>query len=844
MKLSFNWLCDYVDLDGISVETVAEKLTMGAFEVEEVTTVGPDITGPLRVGEILEIHPHPNADKIRMTKTRVEKDAAPLDIVCGAANIEVGQYIPVALPGSVVVDRRTGKKLEIKKSEIRGVESNGMLCSPPELGITDGDSEGILILDPAKYEIGEDLIEKMWLKPDYILHVEPRSNRGDALCVIGLAREVAALTGRALKADIDTLDNAREIKGSEFKVEIEDEADCSFFTARVIKNVKVGESPLFIARRLEALGLRPVNNIVDITNYVMLETGQPLHAYDLSKVDGKLAVRKAKPGEKLVTIDGKERDLTEEVAVIADNNNVLGVAGVMGGKDSEIADDTTTIVLEAAAFNPKRVRRASRLLGLSSDSSHRFERGVDPVNVAHASNRASHLILEYATAKDKAEISDMSKAGSCHYEGKVLAVRPERIKKLLGVEVPEEACTEYLKALGFEPMADKKLSFRVPSHRAHDVTREIDLIEEICRLFGYDKIEEAMPTSTVAPPTYCRLEYKIKNILSNQGLSEAWVSSLRPDDEVVSAAVKGEREAVRVLNPLSKDHRVLRQSLVPGLLEAIKYNLDHGNKDTWLFEVGRSYHKTGSNNGGPKSESDGVVGAEEITLVSAAITGSLIKQINVGAFDGEKSKSQDQLTESVDFFRIKGIVENLLKQLNIEEESLDCSATQANLPGFLHPYRSARLSLALDDGKKKGKGGKLEELGFVGELHPRDAHRIGIKQPVFVFELELPVLRQARKDSQFLEPAQTPSISRDLTADLEISVPQADVMRMIRSAAGKKLESVDLVSIFDLSATKRSLSYRLTFQDREETLTNEEVEKRLTKVRNTLAHQLSATFRG
>ncbi|HMP51880.1 MAG TPA: phenylalanine--tRNA ligase subunit beta, partial [Candidatus Melainabacteria bacterium] len=244
MKLSFNWLCDYVDLEGISVETVAEKLTMGAFEVEEVTTVGPDITGSVKVGEILEIHPHPNADKIRMTKTRVEKDAAPLDIVCGAANIEVGQYIPVALPGSVVVNRKTGEKLEIKKSEIRGVESNGMLCSPPELGITDGDSEGILILDKAKYELGDDLIEKMWLKPDCILHVEPRSNRGDALCVIGLAREVAALTGRSLKTAIDTLDKERESEGSEFKVEIEDETDCSFFTARVIKNVKVGESPL------------------------------------------------------------------------------------------------------------------------------------------------------------------------------------------------------------------------------------------------------------------------------------------------------------------------------------------------------------------------------------------------------------------------------------------------------------------------------------------------------------------------------------------------------------------------------------------------------------------------
>lgn len=854
MKLSYNWLSDYVDLTGISVEEVAEKLTMGAFEVEEITRVGPELTGPVVVGEIKEINQHPNADKIRMTKTVVKEGDPPQDIVCGAQNIEVGQRIPVALPGARVVNRKTFEPLEIKSSEIRGVKSEGMLCSPPELGITDGDSEGILILDPEKFSVGDNLIEKLDLRSDWILHVEPRSNRGDALCVIGLAREVAALLGKPLKDDIDLLpaDEAGKDtdKSADLAVTIEDETGCNYFSTRILKNIKISESPAFIKRRLEALGLRSVNNIVDITNYVMLETGQPLHAYDLDKVNGELAVRRARAGEKLETIDAKVREMNEEILVIADDDAVLGVAGVMGGKDSEISDSTTRIALEAASFNPKVVRRSSRLLGLSSDSSHRFERGVDVTNVKKASDRATFLIEKFGgSEKEAVSCEEFLTAGDASYEPRIIELRPGQTKRLLGVEIPQSDCKRYLESLGFEETdasGAENLAFKIPSFRATDVLREVDLIEEICRLYGYDRIEDAMPSRTVAPPTYCRLETQVRKILSGEGLSEAWISSLRPENETVRSGGKESEDQVHVLNPLSKDHQVLRQSLVPGLLDALKYNSDHGNKDCWLFEIGRSYHLSdpASKNGNGASSDRSDTGAEEKRLVAAVICGSLLNQFNIGGTREEKTFNHAQMTESIDFYRIKGLLENLLENLNIDESMVEFKKDDS-LPSFLHPHRSC--SVALSQGnkkdKKKSKNQAGETFGWLAEIHPRDAHKLGFKEAVYAFEINLDLLRKYRAERDFSEPAQTPSIARDLTADLEITVQQSDVMKAIKNAAGKKLERVDLVSVFDLSETKRSLSYRLIFQDKEETLTNEEVEKRLNKIRNSLTHQLSATFR-
>ena len=453
MKLSFDWLGDFVDLSGISPHELAEKLTMGAFEVEEVTVFGADLVGPIVVGEIVEIHPHPNADKIRLTKTRIKEGDEPLEIVCGAQNIEVGQRVPVALPGAKVVNRKDGSALLIKASAIRGVHSNGMLCSPPELGMDlgEGAGEGILILNGngKKPELGQDIQQLLGLTPDYILHVEPRSNRGDALSVQGLAREVAALFNRPLKTPVwslDELTTAPTATGS-FTIwrqedkQTSNQADCPYFSLHEIGNVKIGPAPAFVSRRLEAIGMRSINNVVDITNYVMHELGQPLHAYDKAKLNHTaIGVRRAREdgSEKITTLDGRERILTGEMLVIVDapgidsvapQAEIIGVAGIMGGQNSEVSDSTTTLLLEAACFGQAVVRRGSRLLGLSSDASLRFERGVDVASVLNAGQRAAYLIGKYCTTSG-AQAVTLSTSGSNQVAPNKITLRLPQIKRM------------------------------------------------------------------------------------------------------------------------------------------------------------------------------------------------------------------------------------------------------------------------------------------------------------------------------------------------------------------------------------------------------------------------------
>ncbi len=880
MKLSYSWLCDYVDLTGLTPQEVADKLTMGAFEVEEISTSGPNIIGPVVSGEILDIKVHPNADKIRLTKVRLAEGADPVEIVCGAQNIEVGQRIPVALPGAVVLNRKTGDKLEIKASEIRGVHSNGMLCSPPELGITDGDSEGIYILSkPGEkgFPLGVDMIEHMSLKPEYIFHVGSRSNRGDAMSVVGLAREVAALTGRPLKlpewnlqsAEADKTFSDDEGKAAGFTTKIESTQDCPYFSIRLIENIKIGPSPAWLARRLESLGLRTVNNVVDITNYVMLELGQPLHAYDMAKVKGQtLAVRRAKSGEKLTSLDGKVRDLTDEVLAIADAEEVVGLAGIMGGKDSEISESTTAIALEAAAFAPARVRRGSRLMGLSSDSSLRFERGVDVESVRNASDRATYLILKYC-GNDHGNgdngkgpvVKALFQSGSPKTAPSKVSMRMSRVKRLLDVDMTAQEALKYLESLGFtadsQDVKADQLTVSVPSFRRNDVTREIDLIEEVCRLFGYDNLPEAMPGSAACPQRPDRLINDLRFGLSAQGLSEAWLGSLTGDEECVSdggaehakdngSASNADQKSnnpsqIRVLNPLSKDHQVLRQSLIPGLVDAVKYNHDRGLKDVWLFETGRSYTKVSDS-----SQDKWKTGVQERYLVGGIIAGSLAKQVTKSQKVKDKVSSKPTLDETVDFYRMKGIVENALESAGIPVKRLRFYKSASN-PSFMHPYRVCQIAVAPADKFPRDIEGKLEDkvvrLGFFGELNPGYLAQHDLREAAYVFELDIEQISANRVEKTFKEPAHTPSVTRDLTIDLKEDVAQSAVVSVIEASAGGALTDTELVSTYQLEEGVQSLSYRLTFQDKEKTLTAEELDKALSKVRDSLASRLKAKFR-
>ncbi len=849
MKLSFDWLSEFVDLSGLTAQQVADKLTMGAFEVEEVTIIGPDLEGPIVVGEILEIHQHPNADKIRLTKTRIKEGEEPLDIVCGAGNIEVGQLIPVALPGAKVVNRHDGSALLIKASAIRGVKSNGMLCSPPELGIAKnlqdpGQDEGIWILNKNgnKPILGSDVLPLLPTKADYILHVEPRSNRGDALSVMGLAREVAALFGRPLKKPDWSLEQLVNNLGhnktsSKFsKAIVEDSSDCPYITLRVIEGIKVAPSHPDIATRIEAIGMRTVNNVVDITNYVMHELGQPLHAYDarLLKSDN-LAVRRAKNTEIITTIDGKERKLNSEMLAIADDDIIVGVAGVMGGKDSEISDQSTSLVLEAACFAPAVVRRGSRLLGLSSDASLRFERGIDPASVRHAAERAAYLIAKYCSPDGHAVVGPLLEAGSNQIDPGQITLRSSQIKRILGLEISPERIKDLLTPLGFSVKgAGETIEVSVPSFRKEDVKREIDLIEEVCRLNGYEAIVPSMPAATMAVARPDDSLDLAKNALIGMGLSEAWLSSLVPEDQ---AGIDKEL-AVEVLNPLSKDHQLMRQSLIPGLINACSYNQDRGRRDVWLFEHGRVYFK--------EQQKD------------AKSTGVREDNHLAGLISGQRFKAVNQTTQTVEYGLAKGMVENLLSALNIDERKLawrSISENESTALPWLHPYRTAVLTLnrpAKPNTNKEAKASSLFEsnitLGYVGELHPRFADSKGLREKALVFELDIDRLKKERKQKKFAGIATSPELVRDITADFDATdkdVSYEQVSKLIFKVAGSNLRTSELVSVYKASveSKKFSMTCRLTFQHPSETLTNDEIDKVLTTIRESLSRDLAASFR-
>lgn len=804
MRLSFDWLCDFVDLSGITPEEVAERLTASAFEVEEVRRVGPDVEGPLVVGEIVEINPHPNADKIRLTKVKIDSQLEPQEIVCGAPNIIVGQRVPVALPGARVINRHDGTALPIKVSKIRGVQSNGMLCSAAELGITAPD-DGILLLF-GNPDLGSDVKKLLNLYPDWIFHVEPRSNRGDALSVLGMAREVAAVCNRPLMApgwQLPQDDNTSEA----VQIHLENQAECPFFSMRLIQGVHVKPSSLHITRRLEAVGVRPVNNVVDVTNYVLHELGQPLHAYDLAKLRGPvMEVRRARKGERLVTIDGKNRELSEEVLVVADSQKVVAVAGVMGGQETEVTEDTTFIALEAAAFQSLRVRRSGRLLGLSSDSSLRFERGVDVASVRQASDRAAFLLLQNCGGY----LGKITHQGNDAVRPVNIDLRLSRVKQLLDLDLKADQVEELLVPLGLDIAAKQSgvVTVSVPSFRQRDITREIDLVEEVCRRWGYDNIEAVMPKATAAPELPDDLQELCGQTMAACKLSEAWISSL-----VGAADLDAESDSlVKVLNPLSDEHQLLRQSLIPGLIRAVVYNQDRGAKDVWLYEIGRSYKRQGaSDHKNP--------GVKEELLLSGILCGNAA------------SSWQHDTAESADFYSAKGVVEALFKELSIDPSAVTFNAA-SNTPGWFHPGRTAVIA-----------GSAFDLLGYVGEIHPATADAAGLRQRAYAFELNLEALRLVRQPRKFKEIYATPCVMRDLTVDVLPEIQYADVSNCILSSAGPQLTNIDLVSIFQLPEGQNSLSYRLTFQHPEETLTAEQVEKSLVSVREALKHKVKASFR-
>lgn len=849
MKLSFDWLSDFVDLSGLTPQEVAEKLTMGAFEVEQIRQVGVDIAGPIVVGEIVEINPHPDADRIRLTRIKVDLDAQPLDIVCGAQNIIVGQRVPVALPGARVINRHTGAPLHIQESVIRGAKSCGMLCSAAEIGIATNEVDGIYIL-PGVPEIGEDARKLLYLYPDWVLDVEPRSNRGDAMCVAGMAREVAALCKRDLREPEWEL--APESPTEEIQLRIENPEDCPFLSIRVIKDVIIKPSPIKVARRLEAVGMRAINNVVDATNYVNYELGQPLHAYDLPFIKGRLIeVRRGKSGEIMTTLDEKRQKLSSEILCIADAEEVIGIAGIMGGKDSEVGDNTNSIALEAASFSPVRIRRGSRLLGKSSEASLRFERGVDVAGVRKASDRCTYLIAQTCGAT----VGKLSTAGSDSPRSISVTLRLPQIKRMAGVEIAADEVTSLLTPLGFKLTKRKadEIIAEVPSFRQGDVSREIDLVEEVLRLWGFDRVEASLPQSAPAPELPDDTLNIIRHALTACGLSEAITGSLtkrepgtfnpepqengdergdvshHKSDKNGDDNAKGDSGStvIEVLNPLSEDHQIMRQNIVPGLVRAVSYNQDHGTDTVWLFETGKGYFKVGK-------ADDRHTGVKEETLVSGVLSGGL----PLVSWQGGN--------QALDFFTVKGVVENLCQALRIDPEHLDFLPVEHPAP-WLHPGQCCQLIVKqeshTEQKNKTEPKSQTESIGVLGELHPGIVNKLKLRGEVYVFELSVDKLRAVRGDIEYQEVTTTPSIVRDLTVDLAVDIRHDDVSRSIKKRSGKNLKSVELVNIYKLDETHRSLTYRLSFQHPDETLTNEEINQKLEMIRKSLTEDFKASFR-
>jgi len=790
-----NWLREFVPV-AATAEQLADRLTMAGVAVEAVLRPGAGIRKVV-TGRLLAVERHPDAD--RLFVCRVDAGTEELTIVTGATNVATGQIVPVALHGSVLAGGKT-----IKQSRLRGVMSQGMLCSGQELGLetkllSPEEQHGILILPPGT-PVGQSVIELMGMD-DAVLVLDLTPNRGDCLSVYGVAREVAALYGLPLAEPDISLPPARG--GTDLEVDIADPVLCRRYVARPIDGVAPGPSPLWLAGRLRLAGVRPIGNIVDVTNYVMLELGQPLHAFDARRIaGGRITVRRARSGEGMTTLDGVERPLTEDMLLIADQEGPVAVAGVMGGLDSEITDRTTGVVLESAAFDPVSVRRTSRNLGLRSEASLRFEKGMDPAGCLRAADRAAKLILALAGGA----LLDPVDAYPAPVRKRAITIRAGRINELLGVEVPPEKGRGFLTALGCEVHEDDgRWVVDVPTWRA-DLTAECDLVEEVGRLYGYMNLPETMPIGPsvqggVAPAE--RTRRLVARTVAACGLREVVTMSLVAPAALAPFAA--EEKALRLLNPLSEEQSVLRTSLLPGLVGVLVRNFHRQVRDMAVFELGRVFL--------PRPEEKLPAEGERL---AAAVMGSPPPH-----WRGPRA--------AYDFYYLKGVLEAVFRALGLAEPEW----VPASLPGF-HPGRTAAVRVG------------DEEVGRLGELHPALLRELGLGGVVAALELDLGRLPAVGVVS-FRPLPRHPAVERDLAVVVRRDVPAGAVLETARRAGGATLREVSLFDVYEggnLPPDSRSLACRLVFRADDRTLTDDEVNRAVDGIVAGLAAGFGARLRG
>lgn len=809
MQVSYEWLNEFVDLCGIEPEEIAHNLTMSGLEVEEIEYKKPSFTNII-TAKIIKIENHPNADKLHLVT--VDLGGIEKTVVCGAQNIKEGQIIPYAAVGSKVLDRKTGQEFELTPATIRGVESQGMLCSEDELGLGAlQEEDGILILNRLYGDdiiLGQPLEKLMNLSTEIIFHTSPTANRGDEMSVLGIARELSALFNRPLKFQKPKLD---EIKKADFEVEILNDEVCKYYALAVLKNLEIKPSPDFIQRRITSCGMRPINNIVDITNYVMLELGTPQHAFDYDKLNKYLCVRYAKENESIVTIDSQERKLIEnQSVVIASKDEPVCIGGVFGGLNSEIDENTKNIALEAAYFTPHTNRKSARSVGYHSDASARYERGVDIEMVRYAQYRSIELLKKYANAT----FEGIVETGCDKLDEIDVTLRSPEIKRILGVEIEQSRQIEILENLGFECLGKNELAskFKVPSYRINDVYREIDLIEEISRIDGLDKITPELPSICQGADISFdeKTMKKINQTMLAQGFDEIITSSLVGENLcAIFMQPLNKEKMVKVKNAHSEDFCILRQKLMPNMLEVVKSNFDNGNKNFRLYEAGKVYIKEGN-----------ITQDETGVLEERFLTGAIFGNVNNSLYNVQKD----------DFYTLKGVLESLFDKLGLSKRVVYKAFSKEDTKNyeFLHPAQSALISIL---------GQNKEPIGYLGKLHPVLADKLKFNQDLYIFEINLEeVIKSINEQThKFKKLPVYGAVYRDIALLADKNTTVEDVNKVIKKVADKNIfKSSKVFDVYEgegIDENKKSLAFRITLQDENKTLTDEAIQSEINKIK-------------
>ena len=786
MKLSTNFLKDYIDID-VDVKQLAEDMTRVGNEYDSASNLIN--ATKLVIGQITECEPHPDSDHLHLCKVNIGTEV--LDIVCGAPNARTGLKVIVALDGAVLPEKT------IKKGMIRGQESNGMLCSIAELGLEHKflkpeDSEGIAELGEDA-EIGGDPIKYLQMD-DGVIDFELTANRGDLLSILGMAYEVGAIYDKKVKdVDLKHKESGEDINKT-FKTEVKTE-NCSKLLVKKVENVKIEESPIFIKYRLIASGIRPINNVVDISNYVMLELGQPLHFYDADKLGNKLVVRMAEDGEKLTTLDNAERTLTSEDIVIADATHGVGLAGVMGGLETEVEPDTKNIIIESAIFDSVKVRKTSKKI-VRSEASNRFEKGLDPERTTMAIERACKLLEEYAGGTVVTGTVEYDKTNN---KEKEIEITFKNINDVLGTVIPNEEILNVFRKLGFSYKVNgEKIKVTVPTRRL-DISIKEDLIEEVSRIYGVDNIEGKLPIVPMRKGSYDKTQREIRNKMIALGLKETLTYVLINDKEV-NGYTLDKFEPLKLLDPITEDRNTLRYSMIPSLYKVYEYNKAREQKDISIFEIGKGFYKKGEVYG-------------EDTKLCVLMSGKYSTGLNNN--------------KTVDFYVIKGIAEEVLDYLGYSGRY---SFMKQEMPKEMHPGQSAMINV------------NGSNIGMIGKIHPSVT-----KDDVYVLEINLDELFTKKVGKmKYKEFSKFPSINKDIALVVDKKSVSKDIEKVIKSAGGSLLTNIEVFDVYTgvgVGIDKKSIAYSLTFSDMKKTLTDEEINGLMDKIIDAVSKKCGAELR-